>query len=131
MDEPAEQGHGIVASLRRLLRTALSIAQNRLELLLVELQEERRQFFHALLLAGVVLILALITLMIPTIAITMLCVEAGRLDLLGALVLLYLAATVLSVWRLGVRLKNWAPFSATLAELKKDKACLDEKSSTD
>jgi hypothetical protein len=26
------------------------------------------------------------------------------------------------------RLKSWAPFAATLAELKKDKECLDAKS---
>ncbi len=130
MGEAGESGEGVFASLGRLLKTLLAIAHNRLELLLVELQEERWQLFHALLLAGVVLILALIILMIPTIAITMICVEAGRFDLLGALVLLYLVATVLSVWRLRVRLRNWAPFSATLAELKKDKACLDEKNST-
>ena len=44
------------------------------------------------------------------------------------LILLYLAATIVSFWRLRIRLKNWVPFSATLAELKKDKACLEEES---
>ena len=67
------------------------------------------------------------TLMIATVTIVVLCLRAGRLDLVGALVLLYLAATILSYWRLRTRVKNWAPFSATLAEFKKDKACLDEK----
>jgi uncharacterized membrane protein YqjE len=55
-------------------------------------------------------------------------VEAKRLDLLVALMLLCLAATIVAFWRLRTRLKNWAPFSGTLTELKKDKACLDEKS---
>jgi uncharacterized membrane protein YqjE len=94
----------------------------------VELQEERWQFFDALLLAGVVLILGLMTLMVPTLVIVVLCLKADRLDLLVALVLLYLAATIVGFWRLRTRVKNWAPFPATLAELKKDKACLDEKS---
>ena len=80
-----------------------------------------------MLLAGVVLILGTMTLMSATIAIVIVCVQAERLDLVVALVLLYLAGTVIAVWRLRTRLKNWAPFSATLAELKKDKACLDEK----
>jgi len=43
------------------------------------------------------------------------------------LVLVYLAGTIFTVWRLRSRLMKWEPFSATLAELKKDKACLDEK----
>ena len=128
MDEAGQSGQGIFASLRRLLKTILAIAQNRLELLLVELQEERWRFFDALLLAGVVLIMAMMTLMVATVAIVVVCMKANRLDLMIALMLLYLVATIVGYWRLRTRLKNWEPFSSTLAELKKDKACLDEKS---
>jgi uncharacterized membrane protein YqjE len=123
-----ERRAGIFASLRRLLKTVLAIAQNRLELLLVEMQEERWRFFDALLLAGAVLILSAMTLTVATITLVVVCVEAKRLDLLVALMLLCLAATIVAFWRLRTRLKNWAPFSGTLTELKKDKACLDEKS---
>jgi uncharacterized membrane protein YqjE len=127
MEEPEESTPGIFASLGRLLRTVIVIAQNRLELFLVEAQEERWRFFDTLLLAGVVLILALMTLMAATITIVVVCVRAERLDLVVALVLLYLAGTIFSLLRLRTRLKQWIPFSATLAELKKDKACLDEE----
>ncbi len=123
-----ERRAGILASLRRLLQTVLAIAQNRLELLLVEMQEERWRFFDALLLAGAVLILAAMTLMVVTITLVVVCVEANRLDLLVAMMVLFLVATIVAFWRLRTRLKNWAPFSGTLAELKRDKACLDEKS---
>jgi uncharacterized membrane protein YqjE len=119
---------GVFASLRRLLKTVVAIAQNRLELLLVEMQEERWRFFDALLLTGAVLILAAMTLMLVTLTVVVVCLKANRLDLLVALMVLYLAATIVGFWRLRLRLKKWAPFSATLAELKKDKACLDEKS---
>jgi uncharacterized membrane protein YqjE len=127
MEDPGESAPGIFASLRRLLRTVLAIAQNRLELLLVEWQEERWRFFDALLLAGVALILALMTLMTATILIVVVCVKANCLDLVVVLVLVYLAGTIFSVWRLRTRLKKWKPFAASLAELKKDKACLDPK----
>ena len=127
MEQPGESGPGLFASLGRLLKTVLSIAQNRLELLLVEAQEERWRAFDALLLAGAVLILALMTLLSATITIVALCLKAERLDLIVALVALYLVGTILSFWRLRNRLKKWVPFAATLAELKKDKACLDEK----
>ena len=128
MAEPSESQPGLFKSLTRLLKTVLAIGQNRLELLLVELQEERWRFFDALLMAGVFLILMLMGLMVATATIVFLCVRADRLDLLMVLILLYLAATIVSLWRLRIRLKKWVPFSATLAELKKDKACLDEQS---
>ena len=128
MEGAGPSREGILASLRRLLKTVLAIAENRLDLLLVEMREEGLRFFDALLLTGVVIVLLLMTLLIPTLAVVVLCVKANRLDLLVALVLLYLAATIICFWRLRSRLKNWAPFSATLDELKKDKACLDEKS---
>jgi uncharacterized membrane protein YqjE len=127
MEEPEESTSGVLASLGRLLKTVLAFAQNRVELFIVEWQEERWRFFNALLLVGVVLILALMTLMAATTTIVVVCVKADRLDLVVALVLLYLVATIFSFWRLCNRLKKWEPFSATLAELKKDKACLDKK----
>lgn len=128
MQDVIENREGIFASLRRLLRTVLAIAQNRLDLLLVELQEAGWQFVETLLLTGLVLILSLMTLMVPTITIIFLCVKAARFDLLVALMLAYLAAAFICFWRLRRRLKSWAPFSATVAEFKKDKACLEEKS---
>ena len=127
MEAPGESTSGIFASLGRLLKTVLAIAHNRLELLLVELREERWRLFDTLIVAGIVLIMATMTLMAATITIVVVCVKAERLDLVVALVLLYLAGTIFSFWRLRVRLKQWTPFSATLAELKKDKACLDKK----
>ena len=127
MEAPGESTSGIFASLGRLLKTVLAIAHNRLELLLVELREERWRLFDTLIMAGIVLIMATMTLMAATITIVVVCVKADRLDLVVVLVLLYLAATIFSFWRLRVRLKQWTPFSATLAELKKDKVCLDEK----
>ena len=128
MDEPGEMGKGIFASLRRLLKTASAIAQNRLELFLVELQAERLQLFDTLLLLGVLLILVAMTLLVSTVTIVVLCLKHDRLDLLVALMLVSLAATAAAGWRLRIRLKGWAPFSATVAEFKKDKACLEEKS---
>jgi uncharacterized membrane protein YqjE len=128
MDEAGESRTGIFGSLRRLLRLGVAIAHNRLELLLVEMQEERWRFFNALLLVGAALILAALTLMVATITVVVVCLKHNREDLLIGLMLLYLVATVVAFWRLRSRLKNWEPFSATLAELKKDKECLEEKS---
>ncbi len=127
MAERGETGEGISASVRRLVRTLLGVFHNRVELLLVELHECRWQLLNTLVLAGAVLILALMTMMAATAAIVVVCVRADRLDLVAGLILVYLAATIAGFWCLRRRMKRWEPFSATLAELKKDKACLEEK----
>jgi uncharacterized membrane protein YqjE len=128
MQEAEDKRPGLFASLKWLLKTVGAIAENRLELLLIEWQEERWRFFEALLLAGVIFILALMTLMVVTVTIVVVCLIEHRLGLVVALGLVYLLATIGCYWRLRRRLKGWAPFAATLAEIKKDKACLEDKS---
>lgn len=127
MPDPTDQPPGIFAALRRLLQTLLAVAHNRLELALVEAREERLQFFETLLLAGTVIVLGAITVSTVVFTLAALCIRAERFDLLVLLILLCLVATVVAFWRLRHRLKTWVPFSATLAELKKDKACLEQK----
>ena len=130
MAEPAEHPPGILAALKGLLQTGLAIAQNRLELLLVELQEERLELFETLLLCGIVILFAFLTFTLLTFVLVVVCLEADRVDLLVGLGLIYLTATIIAFWRLRARLKKWTPFSGTLAELKKDKTCLEEKKQT-
>jgi uncharacterized membrane protein YqjE len=128
MGKAEESKAGLFASLKGLLRTIVAIARNRVELLLVELQEERWRLFEALLLAGMVLVLALTTLMVVTTAIVAFCVINHQIAPVVALGVVCLLATLACYWRLRNRLKIWVPFAATLAEIKKDKSCLDEKS---
>ncbi len=127
MDEPGDSQGGFFASLGRLPKTALAILQNRFELFLVEWQEERWRLIQVFLLGGLALLLVGLALLVATVTVVELCLRENRLGWLGGLTLLYVAAAILVLWRLRARLKNWAPFSATLAELKKDKACLDKK----
>ncbi len=127
MAESESQKSGVFAALMRLLRTIAAILKNRLELFQVEWQEERWRLFEALLLTGLVLILALMTLMVATVTIVIICVRNNQIGAVILLGFLYLAGAVGCGWRLRNRLRGWVPFAATLAELKKDKACLDNK----
>src|SRR5512137_1766215 len=128
MEEAGGSGGGLFASFGRLFRTVVAITHNRLELFLVELAEERWRFFDLLLLAGVVFMLAGMGLMVATVTVVVLCLKANRLDWLVVLMLAYFAGALVGFWRLRKRLKGWNPFPSTLAEIKKDKACLEEKS---
>jgi len=127
MDEPAETHQSLIASAKRLAVSVLALAHNRLELLLVELQEERFRVFEALLLIVAVATLGALTLGVLTFTVVVIFWENHRLAALGVLGLLYLLATVLTFCRLRYRLRNWSAFPDTLAELRKDKAWLQRK----
>lgn len=127
MEPSTEDAPGLWLSLQRLGRTALGIAHNRVELLVVELEEERWRVVDALLLVASATVLVLMTLIAGTFALVLVFPTEHRLTVLAIVAALYLLATLAVLLKLRNRLKNWRSFSATLAELKKDKACLDEK----
>jgi uncharacterized membrane protein YqjE len=112
---------------RRLRAVVLAIFHNRLELLVVELQEERNRLFQAVLLVALIVACGFFTLMLAVAAVIILTWNifgvAGLLVMCG----LFLAGTLVLCWRLVIRLKNWPLLPGTLAELKKDRECLDNK----
>jgi uncharacterized membrane protein YqjE len=123
--EPATEGVGpIAASSRRLARRLVTIGENRLELLMVELQEERERFVRAILLALGVAAFGLLT----GTALTGLIVVSFRgfppAAVLAILTFLYAAAAAWFYWRLDRLMRDWKSFSATLDQLKKDAASL-------
>jgi uncharacterized membrane protein YqjE len=125
MAEPTDVPPGLFVSLKRLWRTLLAVAQNRLELLLVEVEEERRRTVQVLLLVLAVGGLALMAAIAGTFALVVVFWEQ-RVMVLIVLSGLYLLAAAGAYWKLHRMMTTWAPFSAILAELKKDKACLEE-----
>jgi uncharacterized membrane protein YqjE len=129
MDDPAGASDGVLGSLRRLLDTGLSIGQNRLELLAVELQEEKLRLVQIFILVSAVVAFALMSLTMLSLTLVVLFWESSRLAVLGGLSLFYLLATGAS-WRvLSKRLgRQSAPFSGSVAEMKKDKEWLDSRS---
>lgn len=127
MEQSDTKRHGLFDGLRRIGSTVLAILQNRLELLLVELQEERLRLFNTLILAAVVIALGFLTL--ATFAVAVLVVVWNEYGVIGLLTAggLGLVATLTAYWRLRWRLKNWPLLAGTLAELRKDRECLERK----
>ena len=115
------------ASFKRILDTVLATAGNRVELFVVELQEEKCRLIQAILCAVAVAACGLMTLTLATISVVLLFWENGRLVALISLSVAYLVGTLLA-WRgLQARLKSRSAFSATLAEIAKDRSCLNEE----
>ena len=124
MSAPGEPAQGIWASLKRLLDTLLATAQNRLELFVVELQEEKCRLIEALLCAAAVAAFGMMTLALVTFTVVAIFWENGRIAALVGLSVTYLVVTALAWRALQKRLKSDSAFSGTLGELKKDRSCL-------
>jgi uncharacterized membrane protein YqjE len=124
VSEASETKPGVWSSLKRILDTLLAAAQNRIELIAVELQEEKCRLMEALLCAVAVAVLGIMSLTLVTFLLVVLFWENGRLIALGALSVLYLAGTALAWRALRSHLRARSAFAGTIEELKKDRACL-------
>jgi uncharacterized membrane protein YqjE len=108
---------GLFVSIRRLGETLLAVVQNRLELAAVELGEEKHRLVDALMWAMMTVVLATVTVLFVF--------RDNALPVLLGFCLAYMAASVTAFAMLRRRLKNWPlPFTHTLAEMKKDRECL-------
>ena len=127
MDEHETARPGLRSSLRRVGATILAIFQNRLELLVVELQEERIRLFNALLLLAGIVVMGALTLALGLSAAIVIVWDKFGVRGLWGLSGLGLVITLLAYWRLRVWLKNWPLLAGTLAELRKDRNSLEAK----
>ena len=102
----------------------LTIGENRLELLAVEIQEQRERLLQAVLLAMGVATLGLLASITLTALIVVLLWPVSHLGVLLALTVLYGAAALWLSRRLNGLVRDWQAFSASLDQLRKDGECL-------
>ena len=104
----------------------MTIGENRLELLTVEVQEERERLLHAFLLALGVAAFGLLAGLTLTAAIVVLLWAWSPVAVLLILTGLYAAAGICLYRRLIGVLRDWQTLSASLDQLRKDRACLEK-----
>jgi uncharacterized membrane protein YqjE len=126
METATTSARDFVELSKRLARRLLAIGENRFELLMVEVQEERERLLHAIVLALGVAALGLLAGMALTGAIVVLMWEHSRVAALLVLTGLYGAAAVYLYRRLTRLLRDWQNLPATLDQLRKDHACLEK-----
>ncbi len=120
-DEAGVSDEG-VTPIRELAHTLLRIGRNRRDLFLLEAREDGQVCGRVLLLAGGVALCVSMAVVVATITVVALCLQAGRYDLLAGLVLVQLAGALLAFRELLRRVRRWKPFPMTRAELGKDAA---------
>jgi uncharacterized membrane protein YqjE len=106
-------------------RRLLTIGENRLELLTVEVQEERERLLHAFLLALGVAAFGLLAGLTLTAAIAFLLWSWSPLAVLLILTGLYAASGICLYRRLTGVMRDWQTLSASLDQLRKDRAFLE------
>jgi uncharacterized membrane protein YqjE len=125
-----ETAHGSLNQLattsKQFLRRLATIGENRLELLTVEVQEERERLLHAFLLALSVAAFGLLAGLTLTAAVAALLWPYSPWAVLLTLTGLYAAAGVYLYRRLTGLLRDWQTLPASLDQIRKDRACLDK-----
>lgn len=124
---PTTPGLGDVMSLsKRLVKQLLRIGHGRLELLSVELQEERERLMLALLLALGTAVFGLLAGIVLTALIVLISWEYSPKITLVVLLALYAGAGFSTYLRLKKMQRDGRLFPATMEQLQKDRACLDQ-----
>ncbi|HEX9046765.1 MAG TPA: phage holin family protein [Verrucomicrobiae bacterium] len=125
MDVTHETPHLAVAS-KRLAQRAMTICENRFELLVVELQEQAQRAVQALLLSIALLAFTLLTGVALTLLIAVACWNWSPLAALIILTVIYAGITAFLVAQLIRLRRDWEALPATLEQLRKDRECLGD-----
>jgi uncharacterized membrane protein YqjE len=123
METPSTNSAGILESVRTFADSLLATVQSRIELISVELQEEKLRLIQTFIWISAAIFTGLLAITFASITLVYLLWDSARLAALGGLTLLYTAATVTII----VAFKRYVarqpkPFAATLEEIKSDRA---------
>jgi uncharacterized membrane protein YqjE len=129
MHNAAAEGPGLVASIRTLAAGMVDGVRDRIELLAVEVQQEKFRLVQILIWIAAAVFAAAMCLAFASLTLVYLLWESARLAALGGLALFYGAALVGII--VGFRrylAKQPKPFSGTVQELTEDSACIRKRS---
>jgi uncharacterized membrane protein YqjE len=126
MESSASSVGQLVETSKRFARRLLTIGENRFELLMVEVQEERERLLRAILLALGVAAFGLLAAIALTATIAVLLWQYLPFAVLLTLTCLYGVTAVCLYRRLTWLLRDWQNLPATLDQFRKDRACLEK-----
>jgi uncharacterized membrane protein YqjE len=126
MEKPSEPESDLTGASKRIAQRAFVIFENRLQLLMVEVQEERERVVLAILLALSAAAFGLLAGVALTVVIVVALWDHSPIIALLVLTLLYVSIGLIFYGRLLRLQQNWQTLPATLEQLKKDRECLEK-----
>lgn len=128
MNESDPQPAGLLASLRRIGESLLGLVQSRLQLLALDLQGETLRLVDTLLWLAIGLALGGVAGLAGATALALYLWKTWHFAGLLVMAGVFGVAAAVVLWRLRARLrKGPMPFADTIAEFKKDRACLQKQ----
>jgi uncharacterized membrane protein YqjE len=126
MQASSDNGLHLGDATKRIAQRMFVIVENRLQLLMVEAQEERERVLLAILLALCAAAFGLLAGVTLTVVIAVALWEHSPIIALLVLVALYTIAAVIFYGRLFRLQRDWQTLPGTLEQLKKDRECLEK-----
>jgi uncharacterized membrane protein YqjE len=126
MEETTVSFRQLATNSKHFVRRLATIGENRLELLAVEMQEERERLRHVILLAFGIATFGLLASLTLTAAIVVLLWAWSPVAVLLILTALYAVSGLGLYWQLTGILRDWHTLSASLDQLRKDRECLEK-----
>jgi uncharacterized membrane protein YqjE len=116
---------GLLGSLRGFADGLIGSAHDRLQLLAVELQEEKNRLIQIFIWISAIVFLAMLAVVFASMALVVLLWETSRITVVCSLAGVYIAALVVAVIGFRRYLKRQPkPFAETLNELREDRECI-------
>ncbi len=130
MDAATGKTSGLVAAASTFMEGLLALAQNRVQIFSIELQEEKLRLIKILVWLGAAVFAGMMTVAFVTITIVYAFWENARMPALIGVTVFYLVG----FGAICLKLRHFVatqpkPFDATLSELEKDRACIRPKNS--
>jgi uncharacterized membrane protein YqjE len=124
---PASSEPGTGKILKRLAHRVLIVCENRFQLLLVEVQEERERFLRAIWLGVAAVAFGLLAGIALTLVVAVAFWNHSPVVALLALAAVYVIIALLFYARLVRMQRDWQTLSATIEQLRKDRECLEKQ----
>lgn len=119
---------GIVRSGKRMLAILVGMARTRLNLLAIEIMQEKSRIWLLLLLTALALLFAFMTLLTLSLLVVVAFWDDNRMLAIGGLLAFYVAATLVTGFFLRQKSKIGSSlFAGTLSELSKDSDALEQE----
>jgi uncharacterized membrane protein YqjE len=125
MEAPATNLGHIAGKSKRFFNRFATIVENRLELFMLEVQEERERIVHVILLALGTAVFGLLAGIGLTITIVLVFWDHSPIIAGLVLTVLYAIGGLLLYTSLKRRMHDWQTLPSTLEQLKKDRECLE------
>jgi uncharacterized membrane protein YqjE len=116
----------LASAWKQMARRLLTIGENRLELLTVEVHEGRERLLHAFLMALGVAVFGLLAAITLTGAVVVVLWPYSPVAALLTLTGIYAGAGIYLGRRLAAMLHDWQTLPASLDQFRKDRACLEK-----